>query len=279
MRGLQLAPRMTKSRHKKPKIEAGNQLLDIFNENAQLSMDTRNELSLIPAGCLCGEWTFKSRSDSTVIPHSRLGNDLATSSFVLLIMVLTGCTSRPGRVASPRFDATKAGESALELYDSDADGQLSKAELQKCPPLLSKLRQIDDNGDGRLSAAEIKQRVEAWLATRVGFVSGYKCKVLENGRPLGGATVEYVPEEFLGVAAKKASGTTDSAGIASLAIADVDLPDDLRGIRGVQPGMYRVRIHHSSKAVPKEYDEESQVGCEVYPLGDPEAMTFDIRKK
>jgi hypothetical protein len=193
--------------------------------------------------------------------------------------VLTGCTSRPGRVASPKFDAANAGQSAVELYDSDADGQLSKSELQKCPPLLSKLRQLDGDGNGRLSASEIKQRVEAWLATRVGFVSGYKCRVLENGRPLGGATVEFVPEEFLGDTVKKASGTTDSAGIASLAIADTDLPSDLHGIRGVQPGMYRVRIQHSSKAIPKDYNEESQVGCEIYPLGDPETMTFDIRRK
>jgi hypothetical protein len=197
----------------------------------------------------------------------------------MLIMVLTGCTARPGRVASPKFDAANASETALDLYDSDADSHLSKSELKKCPSLLSKLRQIDGNGDGRLSAPEIKQRVEAWLATRVGFVSGYKCKVLENGRPLGSATVEFVPEEFLSDTVKKASGTTDSAGIASLAIADIDLPDDLRGVRGVQPGMYRVRIDHPSKAIPKEYNDESQFGCEIYPLGDPETMTFDVRTK
>ena len=192
---------------------------------------------------------------------------------------MLGCSNRPGRVATPEIGADEASETAIRLYDSDANGQLSKAELQKCPPLLLKLQEIDADGDQLLSANEIRQRVADWLETRVGFVTGYKCKVLENGRPLAGANVEIVPEEFLGDAIKPASGTSDSGGIASLAVAETDLPSDLHGLRGVQLGMYRVRITHPTKPVPKNYNKETMLACEIYPSGDPEMMTYDIRTK
>ena len=192
---------------------------------------------------------------------------------------MLGCSSRPSRVATPDISADEASKTAFELYDSDADGQLSKTELQKCPPLLLKLQEIDANGDQQLSANEIRQRVDAWLETRVGLVTGYKCKVLENGRPLAGATIENIPDEFLGDAIKPASGTSDSGGIASLAVAENNLPTDLHGLRGVQLGMYRVRITHPTKSIPKNYNEETTLACEIYPSGDPEMMTYDIRTK
>jgi hypothetical protein len=200
-------------------------------------------------------------------------------ALVAAILAAAGCSNRPGRVTTPKINARAAGQAAMKEYDRDGDGVLVEAELKQCPALLRKRAEIDLDHDDRISAEEVEQRVRAWQDTRVGFITGYKCKVLLNGQPMAGARVELVPEGFLGGAIKCASGTVDPAGIASLAIAAEELPDDLRGLHGVQFGMYRVRITHPRKSIPERFIKGTELGCEIFPIGDPEFMTFNVLTK
>jgi hypothetical protein len=182
-------------------------------------------------------------------------------------------------VAIPKIDAHAAAQAAVKEYDRDGDDKLAEAELKQCPALMMKLTEIDVDHDGQLSAGEIEQRISDWQRTRVGFITGYKCKVLLNGQPFPGAVIELVPESFLGQAINPATGTADSKAVVNVAIADTDLPDDLRGLRGVQFGMYRVRITHPTKALPERYTNGMELGCEIFPRGDPEFITFNVRTK
>ena len=194
----------------------------------------------------------------------------------LLVTDLVGCNMRQKRVDIPRVDASGAGNIAIEQYDRDDDQMLSKGELESCPSILTTHSEYDVNGDALISAEEISQRIGAWQDTRVGFVTGYTCNVRYNGRPLKGATVRLTPEPFLGGAIKPASGVSNSAGIALLSIAEEDLPNDLRGLRGVQFGLYKVHITHPTKEVADRYNTNSLLGCEIYPSGDPETLTYNI---
>lgn len=201
---------------------------------------------------------------------------LVTGVVVVAALACLGCGNRPGRVAPPGVDSQSAGKAAVNKYDRDSDGLLSEEELKQCPPLLLKRVEIDADRDGHISAEEIAARISAWQQTKVGFVTGYKCKVLQNGKPFKGALVELVPEDFLGDTIRPASGFVDAAAVASLAIASADLPDDLRGLRGVQFGLYRVRITHPTESVSTKFNETTVLGCEIYPLGDPELLTYNV---
>ena len=85
--------------------------------------------------------------------------------------------------------------------------------------------------------------------------------------------------KFVRVRDVLAVGAVDAAGIASLAITEADLPADLRGLRGVQFGMYRVKITHPSRSIPPKYTNGTELGCEIFPLGEPEFLTYNVRTK
>jgi hypothetical protein len=190
-----------------------------------------------------------------------------------------GCSRRPARVPTPSIDARAAGQAAVKKLDADGDGGVADAELKQSPALMQKRKEIDLDHDGCLTADEIEQRIQAWQRTRVGFITGYKCRVLLDGKPMAGASIQLVPEDFLDGAVKAASGTVDSAGIAPLAIAPDELPEDLRGLNGVQFGMYRVKITHPTRSLPERYVSGAELGCEVFPIGDPEFLTYNVRLK
>jgi hypothetical protein len=190
---------------------------------------------------------------------------------------IVGCNRRPGRVPTPTIDARAVGQSAIESLDVDGDSMLAEAELKRSPALMQKRKEIDVDRDGRVTANEIEQRILAWQATKVGFITGYKCRVLMGGKPLAGANIRLEPETFLNGAVKGASGTVAASGVASLAIAAEDLPADLRGLSGVQFGMYRVKISHPTKSLPERYASGAELGCEVFPIGDPEFLTYNVR--
>ena len=52
---------------------------------------------------------------------------------VLIAVISAGCSRKPARVHPPSIDATSAGRSAIDLYDTDGDGALNKQELLRRP--------------------------------------------------------------------------------------------------------------------------------------------------
>lgn len=164
-------------------------------------------------------------------------------------------------VKPPDVNADSAAAAAIEAYDANGDGRLSGEELKKLPALT--LATADKDHDGQVSAEEIAARIRLWSEGETGLMSFY-CTVTLDGGPLEGAQVTLDPEAFLGDAVKPASGTTRIDG-AILKIDPELLPPDQRTLRGVQPGLYKVRITHKNVTIPPRYNTATTLGQEVVP--------------
>lgn len=197
-----------------------------------------------------------------------------------LLLALTlceiGCSRRPSRVALPKIDVQAAANEAISKYDQDEDGSLSATEVRESPALAHVIKRLDADGNQEVEAKEIESLIRAWQETRVGFVTGYRCRVLYEGKPLAGASVELEPESFLGEAIKPIHGTTNETGLAGLSIDEADVPENLKPLKGVQFGLYKVRITHPVRDISKKYNKETELGCEIYPSGEPVTYTFRV---
>ncbi|MBM3955626.1 MAG: hydroxyisourate hydrolase [Planctomycetes bacterium] len=165
-------------------------------------------------------WTTPPRFPVGVVGHAAL------------IVLVTGCQARPGRVVAPPLDPAAVAAALVARVDTDKSGRLSTPELTAAPGLLRVAAAIDVNADGELSADECAARIGQWQALRVGRVA---CSfvVTRAGRPLANVNVELVPEPEFSVL-PTAKGRTDASGRVT-PIATGDLP-------GVAPGPYRVVV-------------------------------------
>jgi hypothetical protein len=204
----------------------------------------------------------------------RIGTRVGAGLIAAALLAMAGCWgSGPSRVY-PQGIASNAAQKAMELYDTNKDGVLDAAELEKAPGLKAALKEVDKNGDGKISADEINARIEAWKQSKVGRLS-MECSVLHNGQPLAGATVKFVPESFLGSELKEGSGATDANGFARISMA-ISGPDDLPGM---SPGFYRVEITKSGENIPAKYNTETVLGQEVAKdaAGSQQGVKFDLK--
>jgi hypothetical protein len=188
-----------------------------------------------------------------------------------------GCNRSPARIAAPNIDPQQTGAAAVAAYDRDGDGQLSKAELKRCPALLASLALYDTNKDEKIDAEEIAARLKSWEATRVGITAA-PFIVRLDGRPLAGATVILEPEPFLEGVLMPASAETNASGFAGPSMAAENLP---KGVRfGVQPGIYKIRLTHPTQRIAAKFNEQTELGLEVQPLYDSFNPTvFDLKSK
>lgn len=184
-----------------------------------------------------------------------------------------GCSGGPARVAPPEIDPEAAARAALELYDRSADGLLDEQELAACPGMLRQRTAYDTNQDGVIDQAEIAARLGELLRHEVGLTQ-LKCRVRYRGRPLAGAEVVFEPEPYLGTQVLPARGTTDADGGAQLSVDPETLPEDLRRLRAVHYGTFKVRITHPQVALPVQYHEQTQLGYET-EAGNP-FVNFDL---
>lgn len=211
---------------------------------------------------------------------------LARSHFPTLGLVLigaccwlVGCSSAPSRVTAPGISGSAASD-AIAKYDKNSDGALDDEEL-KAVPALSKdcgtgdasvqgaKSRFDKNGDGKITADEISARIAEWEASKVGLLQ-YSLQLTLDGRPLEGATVTLVPEDFLGTEIKPATGTTDASGRADLVIAASDLKPNETGLSGMRVGVYKIQVTHPSTNIPAKYNTDTTIGVEVAP-DDPDS--------
>lgn len=109
-------------------------------------------------------------------------------------------------------------------------------------------------------AYEIAARLAQYQADKVGltFVMG---QVTLDGRPLGGATVTLVPENFMGPAVKAAKGTTGADGACSF-------QTDGAEVGGVQCGVFRIELSKKDaggkETLPARYNANTTLGVEVW---------------
>jgi hypothetical protein len=167
-------------------------------------------------------------------------------------------------VRQPYIDPSDAGQQAMEIYDTDGDGRVAGAELEKAPGLKAALPRLDSNSDNAVTADEVAARVEAWKRAGIGLMS-FGFTVTLNGSPLSGATVRFEPEPFLGDEIKSATTTTNHLGGGSATIAKEDRPDPSFP-PGMQLGLYKVKIskmNGGKETIPAAYNENTILGQEV----------------
>jgi hypothetical protein len=179
---------------------------------------------------------------------------------VLAVSLITqsGCMRGPKRIVAPSIDAASAGQEAITMFDTNKDGKISGAELDKVPSLKKSLADKVNSG---ITAEDIAARIRQWQDTKVGKIGSVSCQVLKNGKPLAGAEVKFVPEKFLGTSMPVCSGTTQPDGNASLT-SPVEGEDD---VPGVPPGIYRVEITKSGENIPAKYNTQTIFGEEIAP--------------
>jgi hypothetical protein len=178
------------------------------------------------------------------------------------LVVLVGCNGAT-RVDAPPFDVKAAVEKAFADYDSNHDGMLDAQELERCPSLKSALGRIDKNNDKRINREELQEEFTTYEKSRVGLME-IVLRVMQDEKPVAGATIELEPEKFMGPKISPATGTTDEAGRARMKKQGSDQ-------FGVHFGCYKVRISkkdaNGRELIPARYNTESKLGFEAAPAG------------
>lgn len=152
----------------------------------------------------------------------------------------------------------------MELYDANGDGILDKEELRQCPAVLAKLPMWDLDGNDSVDQQEIEKHVAAIFKNGTGGTK-LNCLITYKGKPLGGATVTLEPEAFLGGNVQTATGVTDGAGTAQLGIPPEFVPEQLRRMKSVHYGVFKVRVTHPTISIPEKYNVKTELGYETEP--------------
>ncbi len=174
-----------------------------------------------------------------------------------------GCSRGPTAVAPPPIDAAKAAAALIAQYDKSGDGALQESEVAASPAVADAMKSgLDQDNDRALSREEVQTRFEKWVGGGVG-ASSLSCRVTLAGKPLAGAVVRLIPEAALEGMIQPATGTTNAAGTALLAMDAKNLPADLQNLKAVQQGLYRVEITHDQVPVPAKYNTSTTLGVEV----------------
>ncbi len=143
------------------------------------------------------------------------------------------------------------------MYDKNHDGAISGPELDACPALKSALKRYDAGG-GKVTADSIAGRINKWIEFKTGALT-VRVQVRLDSKELGGATVTFDPEPFLGGSVPKASGTTDDKG-------NTVPKAETAGSLGVPPGLYKIRVSKlagGKETIPAQYNANTTLGVEV----------------
>ena len=171
-----------------------------------------------------------------------------------LICLLMGCGESP--VKPPELDPSASAKQAMVQYDADSDGFIAGKELDRCPGLKAGLRLIDRDQDGKVSAGEIEARFNDLQDFKTAFYST-TCQVTLNNKPLEGATVRLIPEEFMGPNVKPAQGKTDARGFCTFAVEEAEF-------EGANYGIYRIEVSKKdgsgNETLPAKYNRQTELG-------------------
>lgn len=181
--------------------------------------------------------------------------------WLLSIIIFCGCHRGPRAIPSAKINFRQAAAQAIQDCDANDDSFVSRREAENLPGLLSTFEIADQNSDGQLNADEIQQRLRNIIDHSPALV-GLTFEISRHGKPLENATVEMVPEPFLGDAFKSAKAITDDLGMAIMSLSEADLPFP-GSPPGVRSGLYRVKITSKTETIAAKYNEATTLGVDV----------------
>ena len=186
----------------------------------------------------------------------------SASLATLLLGLSLGCSGGPKRIAVPEFEPVAIAEAAISELDTDGDAVLSAEELKNSPGLAASMSVFDSDQDGSISEDELRAEFQKWLEEKTGLIS-IRCEVRHKGRPLKGATVRLVPESFLNSVVPTGEGETDAMGMTQISCESQHLPEALKSMRAIKPGVYRIEVTHPSESLPEKYNSQTTLGRSV----------------
>lgn len=196
-----------------------------------------------------------------MIVFNRTALRAATAGCIAACLGCSGFDSVPAPEISPQ----QAAQKAMELYDTNKDGRIADDELKAVPSLAANLKVIDTNGDGELSEDEIAARLQSVIG--ISSRTDTPIRFTMDGRPLAGATIRLVPDEFLAQSLREATGTTDENGVVQTTTVGESL--------GTEVGLYRVIVTKDGQKIPDRYNTNSELGVEVSTV-DTQTDTYTI---
>jgi hypothetical protein len=195
---------------------------------------------------------------------------------LLSVVSLVGCNRGPGEIPVLDLNPSDCAQAAIEHYDGNKDGRLSREEVRGSAGILKAWSEIDADKDNSISHDELQSRVKYWVECPSRIVP-LICRVNLDGRPLAGAQIRFIPEPFITPAVREGMGVTSAQGTTIPRVMDDDIADDLKELPGVRLGIYRVMVTHPDKKIPPKYNSNTTLGCEVVPGNSDFPMVFDLR--
>jgi hypothetical protein len=200
-------------------------------------------------------------------------SNLCVLTFALLLLIsIVSCSRGPATIKPPSISPSGTASAAMKEYDTNGDGFLSADELDKAPSLKEAIGTLDADKDGKVSSDEIADRIKKWQATEIGVLE-FKCEVKLDGRPLGGADVQFEPDSFMENTVLAGGGETDDQGAVIPRIPKEKRPYRNMGA-GLQTGFYRIRISkkmNGKETIPARYNTDTMLGHQI--AIDDEALT------
>lgn len=175
-----------------------------------------------------------------------------------------GCSGGPDRIKPPQIDTSAAAVQAMQLYDSNHDGKLSKEELAKCPGVLLHFESYDTNHDKAVDQEELQSHLAHLLRNGTGATQ-LACNIVYQGQPLSGAKVVLEPESYLGTDIQAAEGVTSNYGAAEVGMPADKAPAALKNMKLIQYGTFKVRVTHPTINIPAKYNTDTTLGYETIP--------------
>ena len=179
----------------------------------------------------------------------------------ILLVALIGCGSAPtGGISA--LDPELAAQAAIDEFDRNQDGVLSKPELNGCRGILSAWNRFDTDRSNDISLAEVAARITTIQSLpRTNMFAS--CQIFMDGKPLPDAVIRLQPAEYQLGAVRPAIGKTAVNGSCVLLFDDESQTEAERANLGIDSGIYRVEITHASLAIPAKYNSQSELGIEL----------------